>query len=136
MHRPTSATVAAPRRRETALSTEYPFCPGVFQAGDRLLAINRSAAEDQAPVLDDVHVAGLFQGLDFARFDDTAGSTRALVQEIWRLLLQAMIVFMLCEALLCMPKQHVATPDRSMSPKVKPSGVSDKQLVGAEGVAS
>ena len=125
---------------ENALSTEYPYCPGIFQAGDRLLAINRSAAEDQAPVLDDVRVAGLFQGLDFARFDDTAGSTRALVQEIWRLLLEAMIVFMLLEALLCMPKKHIATIDRSMAPtatsKVTSTAAPYKQLVGAEGVAS
>ena len=89
---------------ESALSTDYPFCPGVYQAGDRLLAVNRAVAEDQAAVLDDERVAGLFHGLDFARVDDSAGSSRALVQEIWRMFLQAMIVAMVCEAALCMPK--------------------------------
>ena len=50
------------------------------------------AAEDQAPVLQDPRVAGLFAGLDFARVDDRAGSIRSLIQEIWRLFLAAMIV--------------------------------------------
>jgi hypothetical protein len=91
-----------------ALSTEYSYYPGVYQAGDRLLAVNRSAAEDQAGVLDDDRVAGLFQGLDFARVDASAGSTQSLVQEIWRLFLQAMLVAMLCEAALCLPKPRPA----------------------------
>jgi hypothetical protein len=91
-----------------ALSTEYPFCPGVYQAGDRLLAVNRPAAEDQAAVLKDDRVAALFEGLDFSRLDDVAGSSKSLVQEVWRLFLQAMIAAMMCEAALCMPKPRPA----------------------------
>ena len=89
---------------ESALSTEYSFHPGVYQAGERLLAVNRAAAEDQAAVLEDSRVAELFHGLDFTRVDDRAGSAKALVQEIWRLFLEAMIVAMVCEAALCLPK--------------------------------
>ena len=65
-------------------------------------------AEDQAAVLDDERVAGLFHGLDFARVDDSAGSSKALVQEIWRMFLQAMMVAMVCEAALCLPKPRPA----------------------------
>lgn len=86
------------------LSTEYSYCPGVYEVGDRLLAVNRAPAEDQATVLNDDRVAGLFQGLDFARVDDSAGSSKVLVQEIWRMFLLAMIVAMICEAALCLPK--------------------------------
>src|SRR5262249_26365729 len=57
-----------------ALSTEYAYSPGVYQAGDRLLAVNRAAAEDQAAVLNDDRVAGLFHGLDFSRVDNSAGT--------------------------------------------------------------
>ncbi|MGO8752555.1 MAG: BatA domain-containing protein [Thermoguttaceae bacterium] len=89
---------------ERALSTEYPFYPGVYQAGERLLAVNRAVAEDQAAVLDDSRVAELFRGLDFTRVDDRAGSAKALVEEIWRLFLAGMIVAMVCEAGLCLPK--------------------------------
>src|SRR5205085_4659507 len=64
-----------------ALSTDYPSHAGVYRAGDQLLALNRPPTEDQAPVLSDDRVAGLFQGLDFTRVDDRAGSLIALIQE-------------------------------------------------------
>ena len=69
-------TGSASPAAEEALSTEYPFHRGVYPSGDRLLAVNRSAAEDSAPVLADRRVAELFRGLDFARVDDRAGSMR------------------------------------------------------------
>ncbi len=81
--RPGSAS-PAPRKR---LSTDYPFHRGIYQADDRLFAVNRSAAEESAPVLGDPRVAALFRGLDFARVDDQAGSLGSLIQEIWRMFL-------------------------------------------------
>ena len=93
---------------QEALSTDYPFHRGVYQAGERLLAVNRAAGEALAPVLADRQVAELFRGLDFARVDDRAGSIGSLIQEIWRLFLVAMMVAMLAEAALCLPK--VARP--------------------------
>ncbi len=89
---------------ETALSTEYPFHQGTFAAKDRLMAVNRAVGEDEAAVLDEARVAGLFGGLDFSRVDDRAGSLKSLVQEIWRLFLIGMIAAMVCEAALCLPK--------------------------------
>jgi Aerotolerance regulator N-terminal len=93
---------------EEALSTEYAFHRGIYQADDRLFAVNRSAAEESAPVLGDSRVAALFRGLDFARVDDQAGSLGSLIQEIWRMFLIAMMVAMVGEAALCLPK--VARP--------------------------
>ena len=89
---------------ETALSTEYPFHQGVYATDERLMAVNRAAAEDRAAVLADARAAGLFRDLDFARVDDRAGSVKSLIQEIWRLFLAAMIVALVCEAGLCLPK--------------------------------
>ena len=66
--------------------------------------MNRAAAEDSAPVLADRRVAELFRGLDFARVDDDAGSMGALVREVWRLFLVAMLAALLLEAGLCLPK--------------------------------
>jgi hypothetical protein len=91
---------------DSALSTEYAYSPGVYQAGDRLLAVNRAAAEDQAAVLKDDRVAGLFHGLDFSRVDTTSGSAKSLVEEIWRLFLEAMMIALIVEAALCMPKKR------------------------------
>jgi hypothetical protein len=89
---------------DEAISTDYPYHRGVYQSDDRLLAVNRSAAEDQRAVLPDGRVSELFRGLDFARVDDQAGNLASLIQEIWRLFLVAMMTAMLVEALLCMPK--------------------------------
>ena len=66
--------------------------------------MSRAAAEDLAPVLADDRVAGLFRGLDFARVDDQAGNISSLIQEIWRLFLVAMMVAMVVEAGLCLPR--------------------------------
>ena len=89
---------------EEALSTEAESQRGVYLSGERLLAVNRPAAEDRAAVLDDHRVGQLFKGLDFARVDDQAGSLASLIQEIWRLFLAAMMVALIAEALLCLPK--------------------------------
>jgi Aerotolerance regulator N-terminal len=87
-----------------ALSTEFSFHGGVYYAGDRVLAVNRAAAEDRAPILADHRIASLFQGLDFARVDDEAGSIGSLIQEIWRLFLAALVMALIVEAALCLPK--------------------------------
>jgi hypothetical protein len=89
---------------ERAISIEFPFHRGVYVAGERLLAVNRPAAEDQAPVLADFRLGELFRGLDYARVDDQAGSLGSLIQEVWRLFLTAMIVALIVEAGLCLPK--------------------------------
>jgi hypothetical protein len=77
---------------------------GVYASGERLLAVNRSGAEDSAAVLPDGRVAGLFRGLEFARVDDRAGGMDALIQEVWRLFLAGMMVALVVEAGLCLPK--------------------------------
>jgi hypothetical protein len=89
---------------QQALSTDFPFHRGIYQDGDRLFAVNRAPGEATAPVLADSRVADLFQGLDFARVDDRAGSIGSLIQEVWRIFLVAMMVAMVAEAALCLPK--------------------------------
>src|SRR5262249_60043925 len=93
------------------VSTEYGHHAGVYSAGEKLLAVNRSPSEDQAGVLADDRVAELFKGLDFARVDDRAGSLIGLIQEIWRPFLVAMIVSLLVEAGLCLPKVRRTEPE-------------------------
>jgi hypothetical protein len=123
---------------ENALSTEYPLFSGVYQAGDRLLAVNRPASEDQAAVLNDDRVAGLFNGLDFSRVDSSAGSSRSLVEEIWRLFLQAMMVAMIIEAALCLPKVKAKTPVMRGKQPAGRSGEPEMSVFAsrAEGVAT
>ena len=89
-----------------AISTDFAHYAGVYAAGDRLLAVNRSIAEDQAAVLANDRVSELFKGLDFTRVDDRAGSLAGLIQEIWRPFLVSMLIAMLVEAALCMPRRR------------------------------
>ncbi len=104
---------------ERAISTEFPFHRGVYIAGDKLLAVNRPTAEDQAHVLPDHRLGELFGRLDFARVDDQAGSLSSLIQEVWRLFLAAMIVALIVEAGLCLPKLAQA---RETKLKAEPEG--------------
>ncbi len=105
---------------DDSVSTDYPLHAGVYESGDRLLAINRSSAEDASGVLADARVAGLFKGLDFSRVDDQAGSMGSLIQEVWRLFLAAMMVAMMVEAGLCLPRKPA--PAVTGSSRI-PSGV-------------
>jgi hypothetical protein len=89
---------------EEAISTDFAHHRGIYAAGDKLLAVNRAAAEAQAPVLADSRIDELFRGLDFARVSDRAGSLGSLIQEIWRMFLLAMLAAMVGEAALCLPK--------------------------------
>ncbi len=89
---------------DDALSTEYASQAGIYQNGERLFAVNRTPAEDQDARLADDKVDNLFAGLSFARVDDSAGNLSGIVREVWRLFLIAMIVALLLEALLCLPR--------------------------------
>jgi hypothetical protein len=89
---------------DAAVSGAYRVHRGVYLAGDRLLAVNRAADEDQSPILDDDRVAGLFDGLNFIRVDHRAGRLGVLIEEIWRPFLAAMIVALIVEAALCLPR--------------------------------
>lgn len=90
------------------LSTEPTYHRGVYGSGDFLLAVNRPVAEDHAATLESSRVESLFTGLNFVRVDDQAGNVNSLIQEIWRVFLMAMLIALIAEAVLCLPK--VARP--------------------------
>ncbi len=92
------------------LSTDYAHHSGVYSAGEKLIAVNRAETEDSAAVLDGEEVRDLFQGLDFSRVDDRAGSRQALIEEVWRLFLVIMIAALIVESALCLPRKAAETP--------------------------
>ena len=91
-----------------SLSADSGRQAGVFAAEDRLVAVNRPAEEDAGRIVADERVDGLFRDLTFTRLVGTAGSTDSLVQEIWRAFLIAMVLALIAEGLLCLPKQVAA----------------------------
>ena len=97
-------------------STEAGFHAGVYASRGRLLAVNRPAAEDAAEVVDDRQIETLFQGLSFSRFEQRAGGLGAIVEEVWRLFLVALLVALVVEGLLCLPRRSSdRLPDRLQS---------------------
>jgi hypothetical protein len=99
---------------DQGLSTEALYHRGVYSSNDRLLAVNRPVAEDDARVLGDARVGELFKGLNFVRVDDNAGSVSSLIQEIWRVFLMSMLIALIGEAALCLPK--IAKPAVPVTP--------------------
>jgi len=96
------------RQGGTAASTEVGFHAGVFACGDRLVAVNRPAAEDAALAVADERIDSLFRGLSFQRITGTVGDTTSLVQEIWRAFLIAMLLALVAEGLLSLPRPVAA----------------------------
>ena len=94
---------------DSGLSTEAAYHRGVYTSNGRLLAVNRPVSEDNTRVLNEGRVTELFRGLNFVRVDDQAGSLSSLIQEIWRIFLMTMMIAMLAEAVLCLPKIPRAT---------------------------
>ncbi len=109
---PTNADLPTDWNRLTegteGLSTQPTYHRGVYGSGDYLLAVNRPVAEDHAAALESSRVDNLFTGLNFVRLDDQAGNVNSLIQEIWRVFLMAMLIALIAEAALCLPK--VARP--------------------------
>jgi hypothetical protein len=101
---------------EDSISGAYPFQRGVYLAGDQLLAVNRPAEEDHAAIVDEAQVASLFDGLNFIRVDHRAGRVGILIAEIWRPFLAAMIIALIAEAALCLPR---------MGPKAGPKAAAN-----------
>jgi hypothetical protein len=103
-----------------AVSTEAGRQAGVFAAAGRLVAVNRPAAEDTAGIVAAERIDSLFRGLSFNRITGTAGRTDSLVQEIWRAFLIAMLLALVAEGLLSLPRRRPAgpsqRPDRPPSP--------------------
>lgn len=93
--------------KEAPLSSDYVWTAGVYEVEGRMFAINRSIEEDRRDLVEDKQLARLFAGLDFSRVDDQAGSLSGIVNEIWRFFLIAMIVALLAEAALCMPRKSI-----------------------------
>ena len=84
---------------------------GVFRLGDRVLALNRPAAEDRTDVLDPAALDPLLEGLRFSLFEDRSqGANENVTRGVWRAFLVAMLFLLLAEAALCLPKRPAPKP--------------------------
>lgn len=81
---------------------------GVYESAGRLVAVNRPAAEDASAVATPERIDALFRGLSYSRIEGRAGRGDSIVQEIWRAFLIAMLVALVGEGLLSLPRRRPA----------------------------
>lgn len=85
-----------------AVSTSLPYLAGAYQHQEKLLALNRPAAEDVTDVTTADALARLFRGLDYHQINDQLGDASPLANEIWRTFLALMALALVVEGLLCL----------------------------------
>lgn len=90
------------------LSSTYSSTAGIYQGEGALLAINRSVGEDAETIVPADRIETLFSNLDFDRVNQTASDDDSLIQEIWRLFLIVVLLALIAEAVLCIPKRIAA----------------------------
>ena len=78
---------------------------GVYQQGQRVLAVNRPAAEDAPEILDEAAVRSLFGPVPLTLFEQAAANSKKMESEIWRGLIGLLLVLLLAESWLAMPER-------------------------------
>lgn len=85
------------------------FEAGIHRFGDRILALNRPAREDDLAIIPRNTLNDLLKGTGFTFLDDRGTSSKENVsQDVWRAFLGAMLFFLISEALLCLPRRPLA----------------------------
>jgi hypothetical protein len=92
---------------------------GVFKLGDRLIALNRPAAEDSPEILNREGLNTALAGTNYTLLAQAGqADDPSLSRDVWRVFLIAMIFFLLAEAILCLPsKTTVKVLEEALSTK-------------------
>ena len=85
------------------------FQAGLYSLDDVRYALNRPLSEDSPQTVGGEVVDSLFEGLDFTRLTDAAGSSVSLASELWRMFLLIMIMALIAEAMLSLPERRSKT---------------------------
>lgn len=84
---------------------------GVFRIGERLVAINRPAEEDDVRVVTKDALDAMLDGTNYRLLNqDGQAADPNLSTDLWRAFLLAVIFFLIAEALLCLPKKSTENP--------------------------
>jgi hypothetical protein len=92
---------------------------GVYRSGNRLLAVNRPASEDEPEIIDSDEARKLFGDLPVQALEERHLDTGQLQGEIWRVFVFAMLLFLLAEAILILPPRRVAPGQTAAPAKTK-----------------
>ncbi len=79
---------------------------GIFRLGERLLAVNRPAQEDNVEILTREQLDLALEGTKYTLLDQAGQATDpSLSRDVWRAFLIAVLFFLVSEAILCLPKK-------------------------------
>jgi len=96
----TRVRLDAPGSADTA-----PDEAGVYRLGDRLTAVNRPLAEDAAETVTREQLDACLENTGYTHFEQAGKTSGPASRDFWRPVLAAMLVFLLTEALLCLPRR-------------------------------
>ena len=91
-----------------SLSNTFSSIAGIYRQQEKLFALNRSEGEDVPTIVPAERVEALFEDLEFDRVNQIAGNDSSLIQEIWRLFLIFVLLALVAEAVLCIPRRIAA----------------------------
>ncbi len=94
------------------------FEAGVYQFGERTVAINRPSQEDSLEILTKGQLDGALLKTGYSLLEEQASSNDPFFSEAWRSFLIAMLLFLIVEALLCLQPRRV---DASTAPARPPT---------------
>ncbi len=87
---------------------------GVYRSGERLMAVNRPAAEDEPEILDSDDARKLFGSVPFQTLQGGRAEGSPLQGEIWRMFLFTMLLVLIAEGILILPsRKPTTTPPRA-----------------------
>jgi hypothetical protein len=79
---------------------------GIFLLGERLLAVNRPAQEDNPEILTREQLDQALEGTRYTLLDQAGqADDPSLSRDVWRAFLIAVLFFLISEAILCLPKK-------------------------------
>jgi hypothetical protein len=108
---------------QTILDHQRALCSGVYQRDAKLIAINRPNTEDDPETINQETLRRLLSGVDFQLIKNSSDSERPLASEVWRWCAALLIVCLLLEAWMTMPRTSPAAEasiPRSKSIATKP----------------
>jgi hypothetical protein len=90
----------------TADSANAAHESGIYRLGERLLAVNRPAQEDNPEILSREQLNQALEGTRYTLLDQAGqANDPSLSRDVWRAFLIAVLFFLISEAILCLPKK-------------------------------
>lgn len=90
---------------QKAIPWERDMQSGAYVLDEKMIAVNRSLAEDTLDPLPEDKLKDMLQGVSYQSIVDDSGKPNTLAREIWRIFIVGMILFLLVEAWLSMPNR-------------------------------